>query len=76
MTNSSTQINSQFTLHKGSISILYLVSLKVFTMQGFLHGCPSPLIYTCNSSFLSQVYSQQHATTIPLLTWFITMQID
>jgi len=37
-----------------------------------VHSLP---IYKCNSSFLSQVYLQQHARITPSLTWFITMEI-
>jgi len=83
-TNSSTQININFILHKGFISILCLVSLRVLIMQSFLHSFLFffgrtllfifSLIYTCNSSFLLQVYSQQHAIITSSFTWFIIMQ--
>jgi hypothetical protein len=79
-----THSNRNSSLCKSLISILYLDSLRVFIMQGLHHGFPFFgrtllsiffLIYTCNSSFLSQVCSQQHVTITHSFIWFIIIQI-
>ena len=79
-----THYNRNSSLYKSLLSILYLISLRAFIMQGLHHGFPLfdqtllPiffLIYTYNSSFLSQVCSQQHAIITHSFTWFIIIQV-
>jgi hypothetical protein len=78
-----THSNRNYSLYKSLIFIPYLDSLRVFIMQGLHHGFPFFgrtllsiffLIYTCNSSFLSQVCSQKHVIITHSFTWFIIMQ--